>query len=52
MAYSILGTLPAVNGLYTAFFPVLIYAFLGTSKHISIGKSKPPYDIPNYCWYR
>ena len=38
LAYAILATLPAVYGLYTAFFPVLLYAILGTSRHISIGK--------------
>ena len=38
MAYAILATLPAVYGLYVAFFSVLVYAVLGTSKHISIGE--------------
>ncbi len=37
MAYAILATLPAVYGLYVAFFTVLVYAILGTSRHISIG---------------
>ncbi|XP_072034495.1 prestin-like [Amphiura filiformis] len=37
MAYAILATLPAVYGLYVAFFTVLVYAIFGTSKHISIG---------------
>ncbi|XP_072033238.1 solute carrier family 26 member 6-like [Amphiura filiformis] len=37
MAYAILATLPAVTGLYVAFFAVLTYAILGTSKHISVG---------------
>ncbi|XP_032674737.1 solute carrier family 26 member 10 isoform X2 [Odontomachus brunneus] len=37
MAYALLGNLPPVVGIYMAFFPVLVYFFFGTSKHISIG---------------
>ncbi|XP_068211829.1 prestin-like [Palaemon carinicauda] len=37
MAYSLLANLPPITGLYMAFFPVLIYFFLGTSMHISVG---------------
>lgn len=37
MAYGILACVGAENGLYVSFFPVLIYFFLGTSKHGSIG---------------
>ncbi|XP_039297762.1 solute carrier family 26 member 10 isoform X1 [Nilaparvata lugens] len=37
MAYAILGNVPPVVGLYMAFFPTIIYAFLGTSRHISMG---------------
>ncbi|XP_062862352.1 solute carrier family 26 member 3, tandem duplicate 2 [Trichomycterus rosablanca] len=37
LAYSLLASLPAWYGLYSAFFPVIIYFFLGTSRHISVG---------------
>lgn len=37
MAYALLAELPPVVGLYMAFFPVLIYFLLGSSKHISMG---------------
>ena len=37
IAYAILATLPAVYGLYVDFVTTLVYAVLGTSKHISIG---------------
>ncbi|XP_017872821.1 PREDICTED: pendrin-like [Drosophila arizonae] len=37
MAYGMLAGVSAGNGLYMAVFPVIVYMFLGTSKHISIG---------------
>ncbi|XP_076448309.1 prestin-like [Babylonia areolata] len=37
MAYGQLASLSPVHGLYASFFPVIVYFFLGTSKHISIG---------------
>lgn len=33
----LLQGLPAVNGLYVSFFQVLLYVFLGTSRHVSAG---------------
>ncbi|XP_011313733.1 solute carrier family 26 member 6 isoform X1 [Fopius arisanus] len=37
MAYALLGNLPPVVGIYMAFFPVLVYFFFGTSRHVSMG---------------
>jgi len=39
MAYALLGNLPPVVGIYMAFFPVFVYFFFGTSKHVSIGEN-------------
>ncbi|XP_062374234.1 chloride anion exchanger-like [Sardina pilchardus] len=37
LAYSLLASIPAWYGLFAAFFPVVVYFFLGTSRHISVG---------------
>ncbi|RWS10166.1 solute carrier family 26 member 10-like protein [Dinothrombium tinctorium] len=37
IAYSLLIGVGPIYGLYSSFFPVLIYAFMGTAQHISIG---------------
>ena len=37
MAYALLASLPPICGMYMAFFPVLIYALFGTSRHCSMG---------------
>ncbi|KAK7922357.1 hypothetical protein WMY93_009259 [Mugilogobius chulae] len=37
IAYSLLASQDPIYGLYTSFFASIIYAFLGTSRHISVG---------------
>ncbi|XP_053687537.1 sulfate transporter-like [Sabethes cyaneus] len=37
MAYALLANVPPITGIYMAFFPVLVYFFLGTSRHNSMG---------------
>uniref|UniRef100_A0A8C7E6E6 Solute carrier family 26 member 4 n=1 Tax=Naja naja TaxID=35670 RepID=A0A8C7E6E6_NAJNA len=37
LAYALLVAVPIGYGLYSAFFPILTYFILGTSRHISVG---------------
>uniref|UniRef100_A0A8C5QDK2 STAS domain-containing protein n=1 Tax=Leptobrachium leishanense TaxID=445787 RepID=A0A8C5QDK2_9ANUR len=37
LSFALLAAVPVGYGLYSAFFPVIIYAFMGTSKHLSVG---------------
>ncbi|XP_063234743.1 pendrin-like isoform X2 [Bacillus rossius redtenbacheri] len=37
MATALLGNVPPIVGIYMAFFPVLTYFLLGTSRHVSMG---------------
>ncbi|KAM4796646.1 solute carrier family 26 member 10-like [Rhinophrynus dorsalis] len=37
MAFALLTSVPPVYGLYTSFFPVVLYMLLGTGHHVSTG---------------
>ncbi|MGB5818266.1 MAG: solute carrier family 26 protein [Saonia sp.] len=37
MAYAMIAGLPPVYGLYASLFPILMYAFLGTSRQLAVG---------------
>ena len=37
MAYAMIAGMPPVYGLYAALVPILVYAFLGTSRQLAIG---------------
>lgn len=37
MAYALIAGLPPQYGLYAALVPLIIYAFLGTSRHLAVG---------------
>ncbi len=37
MAYALLAGLPPVMGLYAATLPLIVYALLGTSRHLAVG---------------
>lgn len=37
MAYALIAGLPPEYGLYAALVPLIVYAFMGTSRHLSVG---------------
>ncbi|MEM7102401.1 MAG: solute carrier family 26 protein [Bacteroidota bacterium] len=37
MAYAMIAGLPPIYGLYASIVPLIIYAFLGTSRHLAVG---------------
>uniref|UniRef100_A0A023FTD8 Putative sulfate/bicarbonate/oxalate exchanger sat-1 n=1 Tax=Amblyomma parvum TaxID=251391 RepID=A0A023FTD8_AMBPA len=37
LAYGVLAAAGAINGLYVSAFPAIIYFFMGTSRHVSVG---------------
>src|SRR5680860_1735002 len=37
IVYAIIAVMPPVYGLYAALVPILIYAFLGTSRQLAVG---------------
>ncbi|MFA9471761.1 MAG: SulP family inorganic anion transporter, partial [Deltaproteobacteria bacterium] len=37
MGYALLAGLPPIHGLYAAVAPLLLYAVLGTSRHLAVG---------------
>ena len=47
MAYTMLSYLPTHVGLYVSIFPVIIYVFFGTSKHLSMGEYALDYKFQN-----
>ncbi|KAM4748904.1 pendrin-like [Rhinophrynus dorsalis] len=37
LAFALLAAVPVGYGIYSSFFPILTYFFLGTSRHLSVG---------------
>lgn len=41
MAFALLTSVAPIFGLYTSFFPVFLYMFFGTGRHVSTGNALP-----------
>lgn len=37
LAYSVITGLPPINGLYASLIPLIVFAFLGTSRETAVG---------------
>lgn len=40
MAFALLTSVAPIFGLYTSFFPVVLYMFFGTGRHVSTGETQ------------
>lgn len=38
MGYCLIAHVPPIYGLYSSFFPCMVYTVLGTSRHAAVGK--------------
>ena len=48
MAYAMLASVEPIVGLYTSFFPVLVYILMGTSPHSSFGEHSCRHSLSGF----
>lgn len=48
MAFALLTSVAPIYGLYTSFFPVVLYMLFGTGRHVSTGKTPSQYKPTPY----